>query len=129
MARGYNKGNRPYGYRHVRETRGRLSSPEYMKPKFDKTDVANGAKRKLVDTLKNVPCKECGQRFPPVCMDFHHRRPKEKRFNVSQGFSNHTIEELIDEIRKCDVVCANCHRLKRIKEVRQDANSNDDSVV
>ena len=84
-----------------------------MKSKFDKTDVANGAKRRLVDMLKDVPCEMCGGKFPPVSMDFHHRKPEEKRFNVSQGFSNHTIEELINEIKKCAVVCANCHRTMR----------------
>lgn len=47
-------------------------------------------------------------------MDLDHVRG-EKRFKVSQAVQlayAATIDGLIDEIAKCDVVCANCHRLR-----------------
>jgi hypothetical protein len=101
-----------------RDVRGRQSPPTYLKSKHDKNDVNNAAKRRLVAMLKQVPCKDCGQRFLPCAMDFDHHSG-DKKFSVSQGISNHTIEELIDEINKCDVVCSNCHRIRTIERARK----------
>lgn len=58
-------------------------------------------------------CVMCG--FTPqnhvdyAVFDFHHRRPEEKSFRVQPG-SNRTLEATLAELRKCDVLCANCHR-------------------
>jgi hypothetical protein len=66
-----------------------------------------------IDVLKDVPCADCGQKWPPVAMDFDHRDPKAKRENVctmvNDGLAWKTIKAEID---KCDVVCACCHRLR-----------------
>ena len=67
--------------------------------------------RDFVRSHKNVPCADCGGRFDPVCMDFDHRPGEVKLFDVSQAKS-HALDEVIAEIAKCDVVCANCHRLR-----------------
>jgi len=61
--------------------------------------------------LREVPCADCGRRFAGHQMDFDHRDPGEKRFNLSSaraGLKNRT--ELLAEVAKCDIVCANCHR-------------------
>lgn len=56
---------------------------------------------------------DCNQRFPAPCMEFDHREPSTKRRAVanmvSQGQSWQTI---LEEIAKCDLVCANCHRIR-----------------
>lgn len=70
-------------------------------------------RRQLVDRLKSVPCMDCGGRFDPECMDFDHRDGTTKvrdvaNFTAGQG----TVAGLLAEIAKCDVVCANCHRLR-----------------
>lgn len=66
--------------------------------------------RPFVAELKDVPCADCGGRFKPWQMDFDHVRG-EKRFDIAhaiqQGYKRATVEA---EIKKCDVVCANCHR-------------------
>lgn len=66
--------------------------------------------RQLLERAKDVPCADCGVRYPSFVMDFDHVRG-EKRANVSQlagiGASEPAI---LAEIAKCDVVCANCHR-------------------
>jgi hypothetical protein len=47
----------------------------------------------------------------PACLDFHHQDVTEKRDDVSRlvarGFAR---ERIRDEIEKCEVLCANCHR-------------------
>lgn len=69
--------------------------------------------RRLVDSLKDNPCVDCGLRFPPECMDFDHVRGI-KLFQIGQ-MGHRRPDALLEEIEKCDVVCANCHRIRTRK--------------
>lgn len=63
--------------------------------------------------LRTVPCADCGENFPPHVMDFDHREPSTKSFNL--GGSTAMLKSraaLLEEIAKCDIVCANCHRAR-----------------
>ena len=51
---------------------------------------------------------DCDGTFPPYVMDFDHVRG-EKLYNVGE-MGTHSLEGIIDEISKCDLICANCHR-------------------
>lgn len=64
----------------------------------------------IIDAAKNVPCADCGQRFPPVAMDFHHLDGS-KEFGIGKRKSN-SVARLQAEIAKCVVLCAVCHRLR-----------------
>ncbi len=65
---------------------------------------------------ESVPCADCGNFFPHYVMDFDHVRG-EKEFNISSLISSRgTRKRIWDEIAKCDVVCANCHRIRTYKE-------------
>lgn len=66
----------------------------------------------LIQKLRDVPCADCGQRFPFYSMDFDHRIPSEKSTEVPRLLGRVTTDRLLQEISKCDVVCANCHRLR-----------------
>lgn len=57
------------------------------------------------------PCADCGLHFHSVAMDFDHRPGEVKLFNISAS-SSRTDEEVEREIAKCDLVCANCHRVR-----------------
>ncbi len=70
-------------------------------------------KRAFVDDIKNVPCKDCGNKFPPECMDFDHVRGK-KKFEIHSCVLM-SIKVLLKEIKKCDIICANCHRIRTRK--------------
>ena len=67
--------------------------------------------RELKNSLKEEPCKDCGCCFPPCAMDFDHR-PGEKKLSTVSQLSNSSRVKMLDEIIKCDVVCANCHRVR-----------------
>ena len=70
--------------------------------------------------LRRVPCMDCGGAFPPHVMDFDHRDPKTKAFSLAADktlLKNRAV--LKAEVAKCDIVCANCHR---IRTARQHAN-------
>lgn len=67
-----------------------------------------GRKRALLRQLKNVPCADCGGSFHYCQMDFDHVRG-EKRGDVSK-LTGASLAVLLEEVSKCSVVCANCHR-------------------
>ena len=69
----------------------------------------------LVNELKRLPCADCGGSFPPCVMDFDHRDPKLKKQNVALMVHRNSLEVIMEEIEKCDLVCANCHRLRTHK--------------
>lgn len=63
--------------------------------------------------LKSQPCHDCKQSFETCCMDFDHRVGTEKKYNIGSMFAHHYSRELIQqELDKCDLVCANCHRIR-----------------
>lgn len=56
-------------------------------------------------------CKSCGKQFPVGVFDFHHINPKAKKFSISLHMVNKSMEALVKEAKKCDLLCANCHRV------------------
>lgn len=61
-------------------------------------------------------CTDCGVSFPYVVMDFDHRDPSLKVDDVSTLVKNYTPwDRVLEEIAKCDLVCACCHRLRTYK--------------
>lgn len=52
---------------------------------------------------------DCGQSFPYYCMDFDHRSDEEKKFDIERWY-NHGWEAVKAEVKKCDLICACCHR-------------------
>jgi hypothetical protein len=61
----------------------------------------------LLDYLAEHPCQDCGE-DDPVVLEFDHRGDKE--FDISRGLRDRAWPTVLQEIAKCDVVCANCHR-------------------
>lgn len=64
----------------------------------------------VIRAAKDVPCTRCGNCFPSVCMDFHHRDPATKQYGVALMLRC-SLDKVRAEIAKCDVLCANCHRI------------------
>jgi hypothetical protein len=53
------------------------------------------------------PCIECGE-DDPVVLEFDHLGGK--LFDVGRAISDRSWDSILEEIAKCEVVCANCHR-------------------
>lgn len=70
------------------------------------------AKKKVVEEYKRVPCADCKGTFPAVCMDFDHVRGEKVEGIAKMVAQSWSMEKLSEEIAKCDLVCANCHRIR-----------------
>jgi hypothetical protein len=69
--------------------------------------------RHFLETAKNKPCAICGGTFLPCAMDFHHRDRTSKTQTVAAY--RYISKKFIAEIAKCDLLCANCHRIEHFR--------------
>ncbi len=66
------------------------------------------------DYKKTHSCVDCDNSDHRV-LEFDHLR--NKKFNVSSMVRCYSIEKIKEEIGKCDIVCANCHRIRTWKRI------------
>jgi hypothetical protein len=59
-------------------------------------------------------CLDCSN-DNPIVLEFDHRVDEIKRGNIGDLANKLSIESLMEEIAKCDIVCANCHRIRTWK--------------
>jgi len=66
--------------------------------------------------LTRSECMDCKISDPRV-LEFDHRPEEEKNFDIARSVSGSTRSwKLIEkEIQKCDIVCANCHRIRTME--------------
>ena len=70
----------------------------------------------LLGYLLDHPCVDCGL-SDPVLLDFDHRDPCAKLSEVARLASRKPWPQVLAEIQKCDVRCANCHRRKTARQL------------
>lgn len=71
------------------------------------------------DFKSQLKCIKCGEAHPS-CITFHHRDPTKKEFGISQ--LTHTFrskKKVLEEIKKCDVLCFNCHVKLHWKDIEE----------
>lgn len=73
-----------------------------------------GAQRRamVADYKLEKGCADCGYKQAHCALDFDHRGGKTSRNDQVSWLMNSRLELLLAEILKCDVVCANCHRIR-----------------
>jgi hypothetical protein len=76
------------------------------------TRRAREAVKRYIDDQKSRRCADCGGRFPPFLMDFDHARGTKVAILAKLRSNKASLSKIDAEIAKCDVVCANCHRLR-----------------
>jgi len=70
-------------------------------------------RREYVDQVKlEAGCTDCGYREHSAALDFDHLPGYDKVQTVSALVTAGTLDEIKAEITKCEVVCANCHRVR-----------------
>jgi hypothetical protein len=63
----------------------------------------------LLDYFRFHPCADCGE-SEPLVLEFDHLA--DKSFEIGTNFADRGWESILAEMAKCDVVCANCHRIR-----------------
>ena len=64
--------------------------------------------RLMLKAMKSAPCEDCGRSYPYWVMDFDHVTGT-KNFGIARALRTH-LEDILAETKKCQIVCANCHR-------------------
>lgn len=65
----------------------------------------------LLRKVKSAPCAICNNSYHYAAMDLHHRNPEEKVTKLSKGVTGLGYDRFVEEIKKCIVLCSNCHRM------------------
>ena len=66
-----------------------------------------------------LECARCGENHPAT-LQFHHRDPQKKDFNLSEAVNDgYSIERIKREVAKCTVLCANCHAKEHYEWARR----------
>lgn len=88
---------------------------EQNKDKYrESSKKARRTLREKVAELKKSPCVDCGGTFHPCAMQFDHIGT-DKVANVGRMKCSNGIRTVLEEIAKCELVCANCHSVRSLK--------------
>lgn len=80
--------------------------------KQEKQKILKDRNRNFVNNyLKDKCCVHCGNSDRRV-LEFDHLDPKTKKYNVSEVTRGYSLDSIKEEIAKCQILCANCHRIK-----------------
>lgn len=69
-------------------------------------------REQLIDML-GAQCEHCGTKDKSV-LEFDHKRPKNKEFDIANA-KDSPMDKLVKEVKKCRLLCHNCHILKTRK--------------
>jgi hypothetical protein len=70
----------------------------------------------LLAFFETHPCVDCGER-DPVVLEFDHLSD-DKSFSIGHRLAHRRWQTILDEMKKCEVVCANCHRRRTARRRR-----------
>lgn len=57
-------------------------------------------------------CADCGHKYPHYVLEFDHKPGFRKIDNVYRVLKRYGVDAAWAEVKKCDVVCANCHKIR-----------------
>lgn len=73
------------------------------------SDFRRNRKLNLIKVCGNQ-CNICGYNRAISALEFHHINPEEKEYALASMGTCHQLEKDLEEIKKCILVCSNCHR-------------------
>jgi uncharacterized Rmd1/YagE family protein len=105
----------PYKDPEVRKTKQKdYAAAHYEKTKEEtkqRTKEKRSSMRKEWKAFKaTLYCVKCGFNHS-AALDFHHEDPSTKTDGVNQLVSDGRFKAAMEEVKKCVVLCANCHRI------------------
>lgn len=87
-----------------RRTIGRRTAEDY-KNQYNR-------RKYWIDKIKqHKGCVHCGYNEHACALDFDHINPDDKLFLIPRVLGRSRLKRIFAEIRKCQILCANCHRV------------------
>lgn len=87
----------------------KFQDPEYRAKRYLSRKKWRVKLKKIGESRKSLGCLTCDEK-EICCLDFHHKDPKLKKLCLSQFSKFTSLQQFIDELDKCIVLCSNCHR-------------------
>lgn len=99
-------------YHEAHKDRARAYQAKYV-PAHRLRRKAERVERKLAAIERmGGRCADCEQTFHHAVFEFHHLEPTEKEYEPYRLFAQKDQEKIDNELAKCVLLCANCHRLR-----------------
>ena len=110
----------PYKDESVRKSKNKeYSRKDYLLNYAKRREALKARKQELKEEWnafkRTLKCTKCGF-AEPAALDFHHEKPEEKEHSVNELISNGRFRKAYEEVLKCIVLCANCHRIHHAQE-------------
>lgn len=80
-----------------------------MKEESKRTRIFRRNKKAILIEIAGGRCAICGYNKCQSALEFHHIDKDQKEFNISSPH-NFSLEKCLKELKKCILVCSNCHR-------------------
>lgn len=71
--------------------------------------IRRADRRKFYESLLGGVCVNCGSKKH---LEFDHVIPEEKSFNLATSYMEYSIEKVLPELQKCQLLCRKCHVIK-----------------
>jgi transposase len=75
-------------------------------------DLRSANTKKLRELKENIGCVDCKEKYPHYVLEFDHLPQYEKLGIVTNIARRYSWEKALEEVKKCDIVCANCHNIR-----------------
>jgi len=110
----------PYKDKIVKQTKQKTYASTYYQNNKDKVLATTKAsvkkyKEQWRSFKATLSCVKCGQNHPAT-LDFHHIDSSTKEASVNKLIKNRAFKRAMEEVKKCVVLCANCHRIHHHNE-------------
>lgn len=105
--------HKAYSRKHYEENREEIK----QKTKDTKAQL----RKEWYDYKATLKCAHCGF-FHIAALDFHHEDPRTKEGSVHEYISNGQFAKAYEELKKCIVLCANCHRIHHHEDRKKKKN-------
>jgi hypothetical protein len=94
-------------------------NPAYVQREREYTALRTQRRKYWINKYKiSKSCSECGYNKHGAALDFDHLDLETKNFHIAQNMTNKRISVIVAEIRKCRILCSNCHRIHSYQQAQ-----------
>jgi hypothetical protein len=111
----------PYKDKNMRAAHNKVYGKNWYEQNKERVMERKKQRRKeIADWFRkyksSLYCMDCGISHPAV-LQFHHRIRTDKSFTIADVVRRaDSIKQIMSEIKKCDVLCVNCHARRHWEE-------------